>query len=201
MPLIDDILRILEPPALAIQEGARNLGRSIFGEQPSFIDKLRAAGTRMQGQNPLALDPLTQQLFQELATSFGPLGMAKVFKPGPETLQGLVANLTKAGGKFPARPSLRAAIRDPRTGEIFASGPGEAHPIATVEQILTRRRQSVPGTLEFGFQIPGESPFIPESIALHMQREGTGIVDKLLQSGLGIEEILDALKQGSFLRR
>lgn len=174
--------------------GARDTIRStIFGDAPSFLEKLSAVDARMKAPG---IDPITDEVIQELVMGFTPMGMAKVFKPGPSTLEGLIRQLAKVGQKLSTRERLIPAIRHPQTGEIFAGSMGGSHPHREAVDVLTRRLQSVPGTLQFGYQIPGQSPFIPEAMAGWLQSSGPQEVAKLLDKGISIDIILDLIKKG-----
>ena len=64
------------PPDFSLLDqilGAReSLRQTLFGDQPTFVQKLRAASERMKGQKSSALDPITEEIFKELAMSFNP---------------------------------------------------------------------------------------------------------------------------------
>ena len=182
-------------PSLSLSDLQNTLSKSLWGDQPSFLERFSALPKRNSTESPSQF--INDPVFRELAMGFAPAGMAKVFKPGPDTLEKLISNLAKAGQKLAPRERLLPAVRNPHTGEIFTGSMGGTHPFQQAVDTLTRRKQPVSGRLEFGFQIPGEKPFIPETLANFTQKEGFQTVNKLLnETGVSLEIILDLLKKG-----
>ena len=73
MPQLQGASRPLDFSLLDQILGARESLRStLFGDQPTFVQKLKAASERMKGQKSSALDPITEEIFKELAMSFNP---------------------------------------------------------------------------------------------------------------------------------
>ena len=183
-------------PSLSLSGFQDTLSKALYGDQPSFLERFSALPTRDSRESPSQF--INDPVFRELATGFSPAGMAKVFKPGPDTLEKLIGNLAKAGQKLAPRERLLPAVRNPHTGEVFTGSMGGTHPFQQAVDTLTRRKQPVSGRLEFGYQIPGEKPFIPETLANFTQKEGFQTVNKLLnETGVSLEIILDLLKKGA----
>ncbi len=163
-------------------------GAAQKGQQMNSLFEAMRSG---QSADPQAMRSLT-----DLAMNINPvMGMAKAFKPAPDTLEGLITSLAKQGAGIGSRRSLLPAIR--KEQEIFASGIGETHPTDLVNSIMTQRGLPA-GGYEYGFQVPGQPHFIPESLA-HVLAfpEGVTKVHGMLQKGLNMDSILGALRYAS----
>lgn len=128
----------------------------------------------------------------------GPAMGIKEMKPGPATVETYLQQLAKNQEYFPARNKLIPAIRHPGTGEIFEGAVGGSHPSDIVSQILTQRKQSVPGTLQFGYRPAYEgSPFVPESIAnyLYTNKSNTEPIANLLKRGIPLDTITKIINE------
>jgi hypothetical protein len=123
----------------------------------------------------------------------------KTMKPGPDTLEGLIKLRAKAQEGIGGRSKLRPAIRYRKTGEVFGGEVGKNHPSADTLDMLMRREGRPLGIedLDYGFQIPGENPFIPETVAHYISfPEGAMKVADLLNRGVGMDAIIEILKKG-----
>ena len=162
-------------------------GKRTEGTNRQMGDLLQAI---QAGQQPA---PGAMRAMTEQAMNINPImGMAKVFKPGADTLEGLLATLAKSGQGIGSRAKLRPAIRVGE--EVFAGDVGGLHPTDLVSQTMTKRGQPA-AHFQYGFQVPGEQPFIPESLA-HVLAfpEGVAKIQSMLKQGLKIDDILGALK-------
>jgi hypothetical protein len=123
----------------------------------------------------------------------------KTMKPGPDTLEGLIKLRAKAQEGIGGRSKLRPAIRYRKTGEVFGGEVGKNHPSADTLDMLMRREGRPLGMedLDYGYQIPGENPFIPETVAHYISfPEGAMKVADLLNRGVGMDAIIEILKKG-----
>lgn len=78
--MFDEFIRQL---GQALLQGRESLRSTLFGDQPSFLARLQQANQAQEAQRGLPMAQRLQQdpLAEELASSFAPMGMAKVFKP------------------------------------------------------------------------------------------------------------------------
>jgi hypothetical protein len=150
------------------------------------------------GQRINSLRKLLDELAERSAKAPGVAGV-KTMKPGPSTLEGLIKNRAKAQEGIGGRSKLRPAIRYRKTGEVFGGEVGKNHPSSMTTDTLTRREGRPIGMddLEYGFQIPGEEPFIPEPVAQYISfPEGAMKVADLLSRGIKLDTIVNILRQG-----
>jgi hypothetical protein len=182
------------------------LGGSLLRDLMNFgLNNIYQYGKRTEGTNRQMSDlmqaiqagqqpaPGAMRAMTEQAMNINPImGMAKVFKPGADTLEGLLATLAQSGQGIGSRAKLRPAIRVGE--EVFAGDVGGLHPTDLVT--TTMQKRGVPaGNFQYGFQVPGEKPFIPESLA-HVLAfpEGVAKIQRMLKQGLKIDDVLGALK-------
>lgn len=181
----------------ALMSGAKNTYGQVKDDLGSLLQGSYNPGTMDRVGQVLGGLPIGQML-EQFGPVMGALGMgAKTFKPGADTLEGLIQGLAKAGTGIGSRARLQPAIKVGQgAGEIFASEPGGIHPTDLVTALLAKRGQAAGmGNMQYGFQVPGEKPFIPESLA-HVLAfpEGVQKVSGLLQKGLSMDSILEAMK-------
>jgi|SRR5689334_15007109 len=144
-------------------------------------------------------NPMTSKWWDALQELFpqgpGLASGAKVFKPAPDTLEGLIGSLAKAGQGIGNRGSLRPAIKV--GDEIFAGERGGLHPTDLVDSVM-KQRGGTSGGYNFGFQLPDNNQhFFPESLA-HVLAfpEGVKKVNGMLSKGIPLSSVLEALKMG-----
>lgn len=141
----------------------------------------------------LKTPPPTGGVAGGLASIMPVAGMAKVFKPGPSTVEGYVAHLAKTGETMPSYARSIKSIKAP-TGEIFSAL--DRHPADAAAQAMAHVGKAA-GAFDFGFLPAYEgAPHITEALANTLRKsEGVQAVNKLLNQGISIQTIIDMLKQ------
>jgi hypothetical protein len=150
------------------------------------------------GQKINQLRKFLGELAERSAKTPGVAGV-KTMKPGPDTLEGLIRLRAKTQEGIGGRSKLRPAIRYRKTGEVFGGEVGKSHPSSLTSDTLMQREGRPIGIddLDYGYQIPGELPFIPEAVAHYIAfPEGAMKVSDLLSRGIKLDTIIDLLKRG-----
>lgn len=183
-----------EGQGLSMVKPATFMGRLITTPETPINVLKRAPTETPEGEG-------MQGMARGLIGAGGAAGMAKQFKPGPATLETYIADLVKQGEAMPARSRLLPTIKTP-AGELFSNALGESHPIDTVVNTLTNRKQIV-GNLTYGYKPTYEgAPFVPESVANYLGAQGKSnpanavTLNNLLKRGISLETINELLKGG-----